>query len=155
MKQAITGLALTAMLGGLPTAHANNLIDAKSPEVILDIAKGFGSAELSKDKVGDPKITGRIDGVAYTLFFYGCKNGRNCEDVQFEAGWAGNAPNLARINEWNRTKRYGNAYLDAEGDACLKMTANIQFGVTRRNVEDHFAWWKAVSTSFRKYIEPA
>ena len=67
------------------------LIDATMPDKILEIAKGFGTASLDKDNVGDPRITGRIDGQKYTIHFYGCLNGKDCDDIQFYTYWTGGA----------------------------------------------------------------
>ncbi|GEM_PF-6816669 len=49
-----------ALLLATTTTQATEMINAENPEAILDIAKGFGSARLKKDREGDPMISGRI-----------------------------------------------------------------------------------------------
>jgi len=56
----------------------------------LAVAKECGIAELTTDKYGDPKITGKIeDGRAYILNFFGCKENKNCDTIEFITYWEG------------------------------------------------------------------
>lgn len=139
------------ILGGASPALAQ-LVDATNPSRIYEIAKGFGSAELDKDSDGDPKITGRIDGTKYGIYFYGCSNGKNCDDIQFSAGWSGTEVSLEDVNRWNLQKRYGKAYLDQDGDPRLEMGVNIDYGVSVKNLEDSFSWWTKALKGFKEEI---
>lgn len=152
MSLRVFAVAAAALFATAPVM-ANDLIDATDPARILNIARGFGSADLEKDSQGDPKITGRIEGTRYTIFFYGCTNNRDCDDIQFYAAWNGNNKfTQAQMNEWNRTKRYGKAYLDRDNDPVLEMVVNIDYGVSRRNLEDSFNWWKVALRGFKKDV---
>lgn len=139
------------LLAGASPALAQ-LVDATNPSRIYEIAKGFGSAELDKDSQGDPRITGRIDGTKYGIYFYGCSNGRDCDDIQFSAGWSGAKVTLDDVNRWNRQKRYGKAYLDRDGDPRLEMVVNIDYGVSSKNLEDSFSWWMKALKGFKEEI---
>lgn len=134
------------------TSLSAEVIEASNPNEILNVAKGFGSGTLTKDSEGDPKISGRIDGIAYAILFYGCKNHTKCQEIQFRAGWSGKSIDLAKINEWNRTKRFGKAYLDSDNDPNVEMSVNMTKGVTRANLEDNFSSWSSAMSSFRDYI---
>jgi len=128
------------------------IITAENPEEILSIAKGFGSAVLGKDSEGDPKISGRIDGIKYWIYFYGCVKGKDCDDVQFSTAWSDVKVTMADINEWNRTMKYGMAYLDEDGDPTLELMVNIDYGVTVKNFDDTFDWWAKVMKLFKKDV---
>jgi Putative bacterial sensory transduction regulator len=137
---------------GLPQSSGNSqLLDATNPSRVFDIARGYGDAELKKDGDGDPLIVGMIDGMKYGIFFYGCKTGKDCDDIEFAAAWSTKVP-LDKINNWNRTKRYGKAFVDADGDVGLKMTVNIDYGVSAENLRDSFNWWKRVLKDFTKDV---
>jgi len=152
LKSAITASCLAAVLS-MPAAYAENLISAEDPDEIMNIAKGFGSARLKKDSGGDPLITGRIDGTRYQISFYGCDSeGKKCDDIKFGTAWSGIEVSLEEINEWNRGKRYGVAYLDNDGDPNIDMPVNIDFGVTSENLEDSFNYWTKVLKLFKKEI---
>ena len=135
-----------AQESGTPT------VDAKNIDEILSIARGFGDAQIDKDSGGDPMIRGRIEGVSYRVFFYGCTQNRDCRNIQFYAGWDAEGITVERLNEWNRNKRFGGAYLDGENDPILEMDVNLDYGVTRKNLEDTFDWWRVILGEFTKEV---
>ena len=147
-------VALAACMTLLPTLQATaqdtRLIDASNPQRILEIAKGFGLAELDRTSSGAPRISGRIEGKRYTLNFYGCKDGEKCKSLQFWTLWpASQSPGLEAINTWNATKRFSTAYLDKDGYLILQMDVNPEFGVSAKNMEDNFSWWLTVVSRFK------
>ncbi|MEL7312534.1 MAG: YbjN domain-containing protein [Pseudomonadota bacterium] len=143
-------LALFALLLSLasPALFADDLIDATDPDAVLNVARGFGSARLSEDGIGDPLISGRIKGEKYKLFFYMCEDNKNCKDVQFWSGWTGTDVTLQDVNRWNNEKRFGKAYIDDEGDPILTYVINLNGGVSYENLEDSFDWWQTMLSSF-------
>lgn len=147
-------LGIGVMVGlGTTTVGAAQLVTAEEPEQILEIAKGFGSARLKKDSTGDPMIVGRMNGTKYGIYFYGCnKQHKECDDIKFGAGWSGETVSLKKINEWNRAKRFGTAYLDKEGDPNVDMAVNLDYGVSVENLEDTFNFWSLILKSFRKEV---
>lgn len=151
--------ALLALSIGLSAsaALAQDDFDARSPQSLLAIAKGFGTATLLSDQLGDPKIEARLAGRSYSILFYQCSADKTrCDSFQFFWGMekAGIAPE--QINEWNRSKRFGKAYLDEEGDPILEMDVNVAHGVGYRNIEDTFDWWRVVLNEFYdEVIQPA
>ncbi|NRT57212.1 YbjN domain-containing protein [Sphaerotilus uruguayifluvii] len=148
-KFVVAGLAAFAMaVPGM--SGAVELVTAKFPQTIFQIARGYGSAELSKDASGDPRIIGRINGIKYGIYFYGCTNGENCVDIQFLSSWSGASVSQSDMNDWNRTRRFGKAYLDREGDPVLEMSVNLDQGVTKENLEKTFEWWSRITTQFKK-----
>ena len=148
---AIPTLLLAASLS-VASVQAEPLVDATNPDTLVQLVRGFGSATLEKDDYGDPLITGRINGSKYGVYFYGCEDGRDCNDVQFSAAWAGYDVSMNRINEWNKTKRYGKAYLDDDGDPNIELIVNLKYGVSRDNFDDTIDWWMLTMNEFEKYI---
>jgi len=151
-RRRLAVIAVILCVSFISEVYAEEIITARTPDDILNIAKGFGYAKLEKDSQGDPKVSGRIEGTAYGVYFYGCTNGENCNDVQFAVGWSGVKVSMDRINEWNRTKRYGKAYLDKEGDPILEMVVNLDHGVTVKNFEDTFDWWIKAMKQFKEEV---
>ena len=121
LHQALLAAGMVVSLLSGPQVSAQELMDAKKPQAILEIAKGFGSAKLGTDAEGDPLITGRIKGTKYGIYFYGCNSkGEECDDIQFNAAWSGVKASLEDVNRWNAEKRYGKAYIDSEGDPVIQ-----------------------------------
>jgi len=154
--KAVTALAFVAISCSFVAweAQAQSLITAANPQTILDIARRYGSAELTTDSDNDPRIRGRIDGTSYSVFFYGCSNGRNCKTIDFSTAWSSNRVSLRDVNEWNRTKRFAKAYLDSDDDPTLEMSVNLDAGVSRGNLDDTFDWWKVMLTQFKEKFNP-
>ena len=150
--EALVGSVTLSMALVAVPAWGEELVDATNPERILEIAKGFGSASLQKDSQGDPQIIGRIEGNKYALFFYGCSAGKDCDDIQFSAGWTDVKPSLKKVNAWNAKHRFGRVYIDDVGDAMIDMSINIDYGVTVANLEDTFNWWSRVMEEFEEYV---
>ena len=83
-------------------------------------------AKLGTDKMGDPMITSGVGGTTFQVFFYNCTNNKDCATVQFHSGYDLKTPvSLDKLNEWNRTKRFGRAFLDAENDPILQMDVDL------------------------------
>lgn len=153
LKKPLALLAALAFAAAFTVQAADDsIVDATNPALIKNIASGYGSATLDTDSVGDPMITGRLDGTKYGIYFYGCNDGKNCRSIQFSAGWAGTKVTLADLDEWNRTTRFGKAYLDKDGDPRLEMDVNLDGGVTRKNLDDVVDWWQVSLKGFKTRV---
>jgi hypothetical protein len=127
-------------------------IDGSQVDEIVNIARGYGAATLETQGNGDPRIAGKIEGVSYHAFFMNCTDHTDCEDINFYAGFLDNKQTLDAINEWNRDKRFGKAYLDTDLDAVIEYDVNLERGVTRENLDANFAVWSLVLGQFTTFI---
>lgn len=135
-------------------APALEIISAENPDEILNIAKGFGSAILVESSSGKPLIRGRINGIPYLVFFFGCDDrGDSCDDIGFYASWKKSTVSLSDINDWNYKNRFGTASLRENGNPVLDMQVNLQYGVTPENFEDVFVWWAVALRSFNEHLD--
>ena len=104
---------------------------------------------METDSRGFPMIVGTIDGLHYRVFFYGCTKGATgCDSIQLMATWPAGTMSLEQVNEWNRTKRFGKAYLRTDGSVALEMQINLDGGVARSNLTDTFDWWRIGMSEF-------
>jgi len=128
-------------------ASAQEIITAAQPERIEAILKGFGIARLGTHKTrGDPQISGRADGKAYEVFFYGCAENKNCASIQFWTYWSKQVP-FEAINAWNAKSRYGKIYSDADNDLVLEYDINLGQGVDERTIESDAELWMRLVAS--------
>ena len=137
-------LGLVLALSSSAPLSAQDLVTAGDPGKILEIARGFGSAELETDGNGDPVIRGRMDGTRYSVSFYGCKDGADCTTIQFWTWLDAPSDPLGAVNTWNRDFRFGKAFIDADGDVIIEWDVNLWGGVSPRNLDDTFDWWRSV-----------
>ena len=121
-------------------AVAQELIDGKKPKAIEAILKGFGIARLETDSEGDPKISGRTDGKAYTVHFYNCTDNKDCSSIQFWTYWDEEAT-LDKVNEWNKDTRFGKLYIDGDNDVILEYDVNLLGGISEKTLEDDADVW--------------
>ena len=59
------------------------------------------------------------------------------------------------MNAWNRDRRFGKAYIDADGDIAIEMDVNLWGGVTPKNLDDTFDWWRIVLERAGEVFEDA
>ncbi|MBP3195125.1 MAG: YbjN domain-containing protein [Cardiobacteriaceae bacterium] len=148
MKKLATAAILAAALPVF--AQADDLIDGSNLEAILEVAKGFGTAELAKDVQGDPKIEGRLEGRQYSIFFYDCNEQKTvCDSMMLISNWVKNeAVDLKFVNDWNNRVRYGMASLDADGDVAVSFAVNLKGGISKANLDDTMDIWRSVILRF-------
>jgi hypothetical protein len=143
-------LAIAATLAAGP-ALAQNLVDGSKVDAIVELARAYGTAALESQSDGNPRITGKIKGVPYYVFLMNCDSGV-CEDLNFYAGFANIKPTLDAINAWNRDKRFGNAYLDSDLDAAIEYDVNLEYGVSRQNLDAAFGVWSVILEEYIAYV---
>lgn len=154
MKLAAAFVALVVSISPAVAQSCTNIVDGGDPARIFNLARGHGSAEIGTDSRGDPKIDGRMHGVKYQIYFYGCKNGEQCTSVQFRAGFTqDNKQTVQHMNDWNVQKRFGKAAIDKDGDATIEMNVNLRGGVCSANFDETVGWWSTVLREFLDWIK--
>jgi hypothetical protein len=157
MHRAVSVAVVAAALAGsaaaktLPTGGATV---GDIAEVLQ--AKGY-KAEIGTDRVGDPMILSAESGTTFQVLFYGCKGETNaskrCVAIQLSAAWdLPSGMTLARINEWNRKRRFGRAYLDDEMDPHVQMDVDLERGSTTESVDNNLDTWFQVLKEFRAMV---
>ena len=150
----LLGAAAAALFALAMPAHAQ-MVRAQDPQSIVAALQGAGyAAKLGTDRVGDPMITSGVSGTNFQIFFYNCTNHQQCATVQFHSGYDITVPvTLDRINEWNRTQRFGRAFLDKENDPILEMDVDLDDGgLSRALFIDNVEFWASVLGKFEQHI---
>ncbi|WP_181178129.1 YbjN domain-containing protein [Mesorhizobium sp. B4-1-3] len=144
----LTCLALVAAVSAA-RAEDDEILQKPEPAAILDIAKGFGSAKMGKDDNGDPMISGRIEGVRYVIYFYGCEDHENCKSLQFSTGYT-DPLTAEQANAWNARYRWVKAY---SGDGSnFKMDVSFAGGITKANLQEQFSNWDAMTGNIKNFL---
>ncbi|HMM08191.1 MAG TPA: YbjN domain-containing protein [Paracoccus solventivorans] len=121
---------------------------------IADALQDYGlKAESGTDSEGDPKIESRIEGIHFSIWFYGCEDAP-CTSLEFRAGFDLDTPlSAATVNEWNRTKRFGKAWIDDEGDPFLEMLVPLgPDGLSDSGFELALDMWRVGASEFSSFI---
>ncbi|MBV8688105.1 MAG: YbjN domain-containing protein [Alphaproteobacteria bacterium] len=153
MKSKLVAVAALAALWTAPAAA--QMVKAQDPQSLVRAMQDAGyAAKLSTDKVGDPMITSGASGTTFQVFFYNCTEHKNCATIQFHSGYDFDKPvPLDRINEWNRSQRFGRAYNDKENDPILEMDVDLDDGgLSPALFVDNIEFWTSVLGDFEKHI---
>ena len=148
----VIAAALAVLLGVAPASAQS--ISAADPEGVAGALRDLGwRASHAVDAEGDPMIESSIEGVDYTIFFYGCEGGRNCKSLLFSAGFdLAEGATLAAMNDWNSGRLVGAAYLDPENDPFLQMFVTTTGGLNHENFGDVVDWWRIAVRDFKEHI---
>jgi hypothetical protein len=132
-----------------------DLIDASNPQAIVSLLQQAGyRAALGQDNNGDPKIDSSAAGVDYSIYFYGCRNGTNCQTLNFSSGFdLERGTSFQAMNDWNSAQFFGYAYLDNESDPFLNMDINMAFGISPDSFIDSLAIWEQLLSDFQTHID--
>lgn len=153
MKYIWLAMAGLAAFQAAPGAAA--MVKAQDPQSLVQAMQDAGyAAKLGTDKVGDPMITSGVAGTTFQVFFYNCTDHKNCATVQFHSGYDLNREvPLTQINEWNRTQRFGRAFLDKENDPILEMDVDLDDGgLSALLFIDNLEFWASVLPKFEQHI---
>ena len=144
--------AACAALWVAPAAAQN--VTAAEPESVAGALRDLGwRASHAIDAEGDPMVESSIEGVNYTIFFYGCEGGRNCTALLFSAGFdLPDGATLSSMNDWNSGRLVGAAYLDPENDPFLQMFVTTTGGLNHENFGDVEDWWRIGVRDFKEHI---
>ena len=134
------------------SAQAQTLLTGTDTGAILDAAEQLGTATLSAQPNGDPVINGKIGDLGYQIYFKNCTATAACEDLNFYVGFGDTKPTLEVINDWNRDKRFGRAYLDEVQDAVIEMDLDLVKGVTPEYLASQMGLWSLVVAEFSTHI---
>jgi Putative bacterial sensory transduction regulator len=131
------------------------LICASKPETVVSALQDAGyKAKLSKDDSGDPMVSSSAAGYDFDVYFYGCKDNKQCDSLQMRVSFAkdgANTPELA--NKWNKGKRFSQAYIDEKGRFVADYDVSTIGGLTKVNFADVVDWWSVTLGNLKTFFE--
>ncbi|MHA6265320.1 YbjN domain-containing protein [Aliiroseovarius sp. CAU 1755] len=136
---------------GFATGACADTIKASEPQSVLDYFTAIGApANLTEDNVGDPLIEIQYYGTKFAVFFYGCREAKNCDSLQMFSGYTADTKiTLEALNAWNAEQRYGRVYQAEDGRKLLEYdiyTGNA--GVSSDDFDEMFDIWTELVKSF-------
>lgn len=146
--------ALMAMTAASPAAA--QMVTAKDPKSIVAAleAQGWPAKLVTSDKE-DPTIETNRDGIKSIILLLNCNDAhKDCRSLQFYMGFNdAKDTTLEKLNEWNKTKRFGRAYRDSEGDPVMEMDVDTDHnGVERALFNEYLLTWAELVQKFRAHL---
>ena len=142
--------AIAGYLAATDAAGAQELITTADPAVVLEVAKGYGSATLDTDSDGNPMISGRMETVKYSVFFYSCVSGKDCRSIQFSTGYT-DPYTIEKANEWNTKYRWIKSY-ESDHASNFRMDVDFKGGITRAYLDAQFETWNSLIVDIREFV---
>jgi len=136
-------LALTMTAAGVAAAADEDVIKTMSVPTVERLMREL---DLDFTEVDNNTYRFEVDGIKVVLF------NKKDDTLQLYAGFSGLKITLSRINEWNRTKRFSRAYLDAENDPCLEADIDLTGGVTEGNFKEWVRTYFISVKTFRDFL---
>jgi len=152
MRTAIAAMILTAAAGA---AHAEQIV-AKQPDTVLSFFQSEGfPATMEVDSYGDPLIDVRYYGTNFSVYFYGCQQGKDCTSIQFFSGYRMDGGfTVDQANDWNSEKRFARAYVSDEGSARIEMDLYLgEVGLSAETFDGNLSLWLKTITDFEELID--
>ena len=152
----LANLIAAAILAITPLAGQAETLTASTASSIEGFFLEEGAEiELLEDNVGDPQLNVTYYGSEFTVFYYGCANGEDCDSIQFYSGYAmGGSVRLKTINAFNAEKRWVRAYVAEDGAAKLEMDVFLgKDGVSADDFATMVSLWSRLMADFEGVIE--
>src|SRR5262249_38743990 len=152
-------VAPTSQAKIFPSAHARRppatAPAGVTPEWVAGVLRADGfRADIGVDNDGDPKVTSTTDGTTFTIFFYGCHGTRRCESLTFQAGFdLDHGMEVAKVNSWNKDKRFLKAWLDDENDPYVEMDLSVGPGSSDATLTGYVSTGADILPKFKRYID--
>jgi Putative bacterial sensory transduction regulator len=154
-------LAMVAVFFAVPALAVDknpcgtSLICASKPDTVVSALQDAGyKAKMTKDDGGDPMINSSASGYDFDIYFYGCKDNKQCDSLQMRISFAkdgANTPELA--NKWNKGKRFSQAYIDEKGRFVADYDVSTVGGLTKGNFADVIDWWSVTLGNLKTFFE--
>lgn len=117
---ALAAFALAPLGLAAPAQAQSVTADDGGPVIAWYLTEG-ATVEKTIDDYGDPLLSVTHLGRAFSIYFYGCTAGRDCDAIQFYSGYrTDGAVRQTEINDWNTNRRYLRAYLSETGSARVE-----------------------------------
>lgn len=151
----LTGWMCAALAAMLATGSAQaaddkpcgkGLVCASAPQTIATALSAAGyKAELTTDKAGDPMIRSAAAGYNFIVYFYGCKDHKQCSSLQFMSSFEADGTNTPELaNKWNNSKRFSQMAVTDDGALDFSYDVATIGGLNQENFTDVIEWWEAM-----------
>lgn len=156
----LLGLAAGFALLAMPVAAsaqsgcpANNVCASDPAGVVAALQAAGYKAQLGKDQVGDPKIDSSASGYNFSVYFYGCKDGKACASLRFATSFEDDGTNTPELaNKWNKVKRFAQMSAQDNGSLLVAYDVTTTGGLSKANFADVVDWWQVMLSEVRKFF---
>ena len=142
MLRSIRWLAAVAFAVVLSAPASAQIRERITATQLITLLKEKGLEGTANDK---GNVIVQMTGSKVVFFIQG-------QTMQAYFGLSGTGATLTKVNEWNKTKRFGRAYIDSDGDPCIELDYDLEGGVSDDSIKVWFDTVKLIVKSFRTHV---
>jgi hypothetical protein len=117
----------------------------------LLLSQGY-RAQMETADDGSPRLRSSSDGINFTIAFLGCEGG-DCRAIMFTSSFRMDSPpTVEAINDWNRTRNVGTAYLAGNGQPGLIFFIPMEGGISLTAFDYAFESWRVALADYAREI---
>ena len=151
VREALLGVGLLCLAD--QAAVAGTLPDGGvTVQEMSDVLKAGGYPIATGRVDGTPVINTTANGIKFSIYFLECDLEGRCQSLEFLASWSIPGITQARMQDWNRTKRFGRGYLSDQGAPVVAMDIDVHHGATTEALVNNLDRWKLVVKEFPAYF---
>jgi Putative bacterial sensory transduction regulator len=143
------GLSLAAAPAAARAQDKEPVFKTISPQQIEQVLRELGF-EFEKQP---PKGGGKLQSWRFMISGYPVLLLSDGTDMQLYAGYEAKV-SLSRINEWNRGKRWGRAYITQDNKGvALESDLDFEGGVSLNGIKESIKLYRALLEEFARFIQ--
>ena len=136
-------------------ASAQGLVTAHDPQTVIGQLQSMGyRASYEPYDSGRPKVLTATAGINYNIAFYACaEDMTGCGSLLFWVGFdMPDGSDWTMVNDWNQTRVYSRAYLDADNDPYFMMPVVLAEDMSPEEFERVLGIWEDAIIDFTDQI---
>lgn len=152
LRGAVVASVMSGVVCAAPAASKD--VTSLHPTTVVAALQAAGyPAAVETGEDGSPVIDSAVDGLAFSIWFADCAAGADCGIFYFSAGFdLPKGTPLAVIDEWNRGKLVGRAYLDDENDPFLDFVIVGEGRIDGENFAAALRRWSDALAEFAAFV---
>lgn len=146
-RSLLMGLLLAVSTHGIAApADGARVIETITGQRLVELLKDAGFTDAATDEDDDVIVS--MQGYR-VLFFVGTYEGKT---LSARFALAGTQATADTVNTFDSEKRYGRAFLDADGDPVLESDLDLAGGVTEARVRDYIKTYNELMVHFLRAV---
>lgn len=131
------------------------MVCASKPETVIAAMEKAGfKPKLVTDTDDDPMIESDEASYHFEVYFYGCKEHRNCDSLRFEVLFKKEPENTVELaNKWNSSKRFLQMSVKSDGKLGAAYDLATIGGVNAKNFADVLDWWSSMLGELGEFFD--
>lgn len=120
---------------------------AERPQSVADAlrANGYQAQVGRNETTGNPTVKSAAAGYDYTIYFFGCEGGRNCNSLTFATIFENDGTNTPELaNKWNKDNRFSQMAVNDDGSLAFTYDVTTVGGLNQANFADVVDWWQTM-----------